>query len=313
MRDKILIIGGNGYIGSSLYEKCKLEGYEVDSIDLCLFGLDLEYSSKINYNNVCEFTLQQYKYIVLLAAHSSVAMAEFNPQNAWNNNVNYFHNLCSKLDNDQVLIYASSASVYGNKPKYMCSEDDTNLTPVNHYDLTKITDDIIANKFIAEGKQIIGLRFGTLNGYSFNIRSDLMINMMYHNAIIENTGVINVKNPMIHRAILGINDCVGGILAIIKSDKIVTGQFNLVSFNDTVGDIARQVATYLNVDRKAWPDDPESNRYDSQLFSYKFLNSYDYSFKDTVYSIVDGLKSAMRYQFSRRGDDRLFNRHIQKL
>ena len=178
---KTLLLGGNGYVGSALYAEI-----DADSVDLCLFGNNLGYSKVANFNDV---DISQYENIVLLAGHSSVQMCEYNKGNAWINNVDYFYNLCEKLRDDQLLIYASSASVYGQKTN-ICTESDLNVNPINHYDLTKINIDIIANKFINDGKKIIGLRFGTVNGFSPNIRSDLMINSMLYSCIPH----INLSN-----------------------------------------------------------------------------------------------------------------------
>ena len=154
---KNLIIGGNGYIGSALHQKI-----DSDSIDLCFYGKDLGYSIKKNFNDISDSEISKYDSIILLASHSSLQMCEYNKQNAWLNSVDYFHNLCEKISNDQLLIYASSASVYGQTDKF-CSEKDINIEPVNHLDLIKLTIDIIANKFINEGKNIIGLRFDLFN------------------------------------------------------------------------------------------------------------------------------------------------------
>lgn len=35
---KILLLGGNGYIGSRLYTHFKLKKYEIDNVDLCWYG-----------------------------------------------------------------------------------------------------------------------------------------------------------------------------------------------------------------------------------------------------------------------------------
>ena len=66
MSNKILFIGGNGYIGSELIKEIK-----ADSVDLCAFGKDLGYSIKKDFN---EIDISNYKTIILLAGHSSVQM-----------------------------------------------------------------------------------------------------------------------------------------------------------------------------------------------------------------------------------------------
>ena len=293
---KILIIGGNGYIGSSLYLKCKELGYDVHSIDLCLFGTNYGYSQIINYN---DFDIKDYTHIILLAAYSSVSMAENNKFAAWETNVNYFFNICDKLRKDQVLIYASSASVYG-KTNDVCFESNINTSPINFYDLTKITDDIIANKFISEGKQLVGLRFGTLNGYSENIRSDLMINSMYYTSVIENKSIY-IKNKSISRSILSIKDCVNAISAILSSPKIITGQFNLKSFDSTVDEISKVVSTMFSSTVEYVQDDPPEKIYDYKISSELFSNTYNYIFTDTIEDVCLSLMTTKdKLKFSKR-------------
>lgn len=298
MSKDTLIIGGNGYIGSELYKKI-----EADSVDLCSFGSDLGYSIKQNYNS---FDISSYKNIVLLAAHSSVQMCEYNKTNAWINNVEYFYSLCEKLCKNQKLIYASSGSVYGQK-KGISSESDINLSAINHYDLTKITNDIIVNKFINDGKQIIGLRFGTVNGYSENIRSDLMINSMVYAA--KTLGYIKINNDWIKRPILGVEDLTNAIIAILNNKEFYSGQYNLCSFNSSVKSIAERVSQKLNCEIVKTPDSDKC--YDFEISSAKFEQVYSFKFKQTIDTIIDGLLEADISKYSRRDtDDRLFNSNI---
>lgn len=298
MRSKNLIIGGNGYIGSALYQ-----AIEADSVDLCMFGKDLGYSHKINYNN---FDISSYKNIILLAGHSSVAMCENNKQNAWINNVDYFYNLCDKLNKDQLLIYASSASVYG-KSSNVCLENNLNISPINQYDLTKITIDIIANKFINDGKKIIGLRFGTVNGYSPNIREDLMINSMILSA--KKNGHIEVFDKWISRPILAIEDLVNSIICILESKNLCLGQYNLCSFNNTVDEISRNVSRILGckiIDKEVKND----KNYDFSIDNKKFQDDYEFTFKCDIECIVKSIIDNKVSNFSGRKYDRLFNSFV---
>jgi nucleoside-diphosphate-sugar epimerase len=301
---KILLIGGNGYAGSTLYNHFKTKNYDVDSVDLCLFGEDLGFSIKTNYNN---FYTDNYSHIVLLAAHSSVKMADYNKENAWLNNVSYFYELCSKLKEHQTLIYASSASVYGRNPG-LSTEDQLNLYPINNYDLTKITNDIIANNFIHQNKKIVGLRFGTINGVSKNIRSDLMINSMYYSAKTQNK--ILIKNSNIHRPILSTKDLVNSIDKLINS-RIVSGQYNISSFNSTVKEIAQTVSEIWNVPIIDQGDDNYSDVYDFMLDTSLFSMTYNFQFKETIKDIASDFETLDSIDnFLPRNDDRLFNSYI---
>lgn len=293
---KILLIGGNGYIGSKFYELNSL--HDITSVDLSLFDRDLGYSSKINYNDI---SISGYDSIVCLAGHSSVPMCEHSPSRSWVNNVDYFRNLCEKLTH-QKLIYASSASVYGTTTGSSHEDTKINFNVINHYDLQKITIDLIANKYIAEGKNIIGLRFGTVNGAAPNTRSDLMINSMVKSAL--ETGKVNAKNTHIRRAILGINDACKAIEYILNHD-FNSGQYNLASFNTTVREVAHTVCNIVGASLITHPNDKLV--YDFNLDTSKFQSASGFVFTDTIESLVHELvahKSSIN--FDNRTDDRNF-------
>lgn len=295
--NKTLLLGGNGYVGSALYAEI-----DADSVDLCLFGNNLGYSKVANFNDV---DISQYENIVLLAGHSSVQMCEYNKGNAWINNVDYFYNLCEKLRDDQLLIYASSASVYGQKTD-ICTESDLNTNPINHYDLTKINIDIIANKFINDGKNIVGLRFGTVNGFSPNIRSDLMINSMIHS--YKTKGSISVFNSWIKRPILAIDDLVAAVIRVIDSDKKYSGQYNLCSFNKTVDEISETVSQVLGCE--IIKSKNTNKVYDFEISNKNFQKDYNFTFECDIESVIISMVDADLSLFSSRGNDELFGNYL---
>lgn len=299
---KILLLGGNGYIGSKFYNLYKNK-YEIVSVDLCLFEKDLGYSIKCNFDSYVRYNLKEFDCVICLAGHSSVAMAECDKSRSWINNVEYFRNLCDTLTKGQKLIYASSASVYGNTKNGVSSESaQINFNVINHYDLQKITIDLIANKYIAEGKDIVGLRFGTVNGASPNTRSDLMINSMVKSAL--ETGKVNVKNLHIRRAILGINDLVRALDTIIGT-TISSGQYNLASFNSSVETMATTIATKINAELVIHENDKLV--YDFELDTEKFRQATNFTFTDTIDNLVSELTSTIdSINFDTRSNDRHF-------
>lgn len=278
---KILLLGGSGYIGSKFYAKYN-SIYQIKSVDLQLFSQDC-YSQQINYNNT---DIDNYDTIICLAGHSSVQMCEYSPERSWVNNIEYFHNLCKKINKYQKLIYMSSASVYGNIDT-ICYEDiSLNKKPIYHYDLQKILIDIIANKYILEEKNIIGLRLGTVNGPSINTRSDIMLNAMVRNAI-ENK-VVHVKNANIKRSILGINDLMRALSTIIDN-RCVPGHYNLCSFTMTVGQLVESVYKILKPSLIQEPADELC--YNFELSTDKFRSSMNFIFNDSPDSLIHELIS----------------------
>lgn len=294
---KVLLLGGNGYIGSHFYINSK---FDITSVDICLFEKDLGYSTKLNYN---DYDISIFDIIICLSGHSSVPMCEYSPNRSWINNVEYFRNLCNKLSKNQKLIYASSASVYGKSKGISTELSEINFNVLNHYDLQKITIDLIANKYIGEGKSILGLRFGTVNGYSPNVRADLMINSMVKSSLDSN--ILKVKNTHIRRAILGIDDLTK-VLDLCISTDILPGQYNLASFNSTVNKIADTVAQITNSEITKLHDDKLA--YDFELSTEKFQNATGFVFSDTIESIVSKLAEIKNFDI--RDNDRNFQHYI---
>lgn len=270
----ILIIGGEGYIGSHLTPYLRSKGLSVDT-----YG-----DRQTDYNTLSLEVIQSYEYIILLAGHSSVACCNGDLKSPWNNNVRNFSNLVEKTNFSQKIIYASSSSVYGNKGGKVFNENDLSLSFVNNYDLTKISLDLLAQKYISAGKNIIGLRFGTVNGGSTIIRRDLMINSMVYSA--KTTGVINVNNKTVTRPILSIRDLVRAVYSIVnRRYQFKCGVYNLASFNSTVEEISKLVKEKTAVEIIDKGD--FAGIYDFETNTNRFKSSYNFEYEDTVESIID--------------------------
>ena len=282
MSKRILIIGGNGYIGSRLIYDLHTT-YQITSVDICWFSKTYANNITKDYKNLTKQELLNYDVIILLAGHSSVKMCDGPILSSWNNNVNNFVNLIHKLEKNQILIYASSGSIYGLSSSCSREEDQILFKPINNYDLTKYTLDTQAKNFINLGYKIIGLRFGTVNGWSPNTREDLMINSMTKKSLLE--GELFINNPNIKRPILGINDISLAVSKIIANP--IAGIYNLASFVDTVGNISDVVGKTFNSEIVETP--AQKGIYDFDMDTTKFKQVFNFEFKSTIDSIIKEL------------------------
>jgi nucleoside-diphosphate-sugar epimerase len=272
---KVLIIGGEGYVGSYLFNHLFKQGIDVQTV-----GNRLS-----DYNLLGRIFLSSFTHIVLLAGHSSVLRCKGPLESPWKNNVRNFKNLVEKTDNRQTIIYASSASVYGDKDtKPLYTEEDISIDYVNNYDLTKVSLDLLAMKYIGEGRNIIGLRFGTVNGGSPVIRRDLMINSMVYTALFEKH--ITITNKHIKRPILSVRDLSRAVETMIKS-KAASNIFNLASFNSTVESIANIVSDYTKVDITDNGDVPGAYNFAIDNTKFKVLGNFTY--EDNLHSVVENV------------------------
>jgi len=281
---KVLILGGIGYVGSRLTQVLA-EKHDVDSVDICWHSNDDSLLNKRDYHHLTKKELAVYDAIVCVAGHSSVKTCDGHLAGPWLNNVTNFKNLLDKVD-DQLVIYASSSSVYGNsEPGQLHREDQQHFVPVNNYDVTKYALDQVATIANLRGKRVIGLRFGTVNGWSPRIRCDVMLNAMY-TTVVRNNDPIQVFNKHISRAILGLEDLCRAIDHCIQ--KPTPGIYNLASFNDTVANMANTVAKILK--SKLQDNGNTAGAYDFAIDTSLFQKTFDFEFKETTESIITGLQ-----------------------
>ena len=294
MTKKVLIIGGNGYIGSRLIYDLNTV-YHMHGVDICWFGNPDPHIEVRDYNQLTKQELSQYNAIVLLAGHSSVKMCDGPVLASWSNNVNNFIDLVNKLDKSQTLIYASSGSVYGSSNTVSLEDVSLKFKPINNYDLTKYSLDVHAEKFVRAGYTIMGLRFGTVNGWSPHTREELMINSMTKKALYD--GEIIINNKTITRPILGIKDISRAVREII--DNPIAGVYNLSSFSDTVENISVYVGNLLNA--KIQETINISGSYDFIMNTDKFKSIYNFEFKESINTIVDEISNKFeKTEFSNR-------------
>lgn len=248
MNKPILIIGSSGYIGSALYSKFNKIEYPIIGVDIV--PSELQHMQKVmDYDDLTVQELEGYKSIILLAGNSSVKSCEGEFEPVFNNNVSKFARLLDKLIQlksppDSVL-YASSASVYGRtiNPTVLSYENSALSYPINHYDLTKQLIDSISSVYMNKLK-LYGLRFGTVCGFSNNMRWDTIINSMFKSYKTTNQVIYSSGND--YRAILSMADLFRATKQLIdEHHTIPSGIYNIHSFNSTIGEIAHEV--YYNL------------------------------------------------------------------
>ncbi len=282
--NKTLVIGSGGYIGSRLMKEMQATGVDINWFKKGKKDVDFKDLTRDYYS--------EYDNIILLAGHSSVKMSEGTLNSCFNNNVRNFIDLLEKLDK-QKLIYASSSSVYGSVGGKTVNEKYFGFEPYNQYDISKHTADLYAQKSNVE---YYALRFGTVNGYSPFLRTDVMINAMVNSAINDGHIKLYIKDTM--RPILGINDLCEAIRYILTSQEDKRGLYNLASFNKTAEQIAYEVANVMGVQVHEFEADPtqikntksQTKAYNFSISTLKFRKEFGFKFKDTVESLATELK-----------------------
>lgn len=297
---KVLIIGGCGYIGTYLVDYLCSRYFKVVVVDTDSYTNSVKKQKDVQYINakfqdLPEQFYEEFTHIILLAGQGSVSNSK-NVLNVIDNNVRNFAWLLNCINKEQKLIYASSSSVYGKTDNKEVDEDFNKCSgyePYNYYDWSKQSIDQLAE---LSGKEYYSLRFGTVNGFSRNLRNDVMINSMMFNA--KKSGKIFVSNPNVNRPILGIRDLSRAIETILlKGEKRLSGVYNLNSFNATIDEIATHVSKKCNVPCEELDNSNKQiinfklqiKSYDFKINSKKFSNNFNFVFNNTLESITEQL------------------------
>jgi UDP-glucose 4-epimerase len=274
---RILLVGGSGYIGSYLQNKLTADGYAFDVCDLGWRGHVLgPVLFACDYAALANETVAGYSHILWFAGHSSVGAAVADPHGALMNNCINLVALRARMAPGARLIYASSASLYSSPPSSrphdppLARENDRIVAGTNAYDMSKFCFDYMAQGFL---KNFIGLRLGTVCGYSPNLRPELIFNAMNIAAIEE--GRVRVGNREAYRSIVFLDDLYDVVDACMNRGGLADGFVNVASATATIGEIAIAVARAYCV---AIEELPRSRTYSFRLSTDKAVRELGVSF-----------------------------------
>src|SRR4051794_29247011 len=146
---RILVTGGAGYVGSTLVPMLLEQGHKVRVYDSLKFGGQgllpccQHQSFELIKGDVTDpaglkSALEGIDAVVHLAAIVGYPACKKEPHLAQSTNVDGTRNLLSLRKPDQKVIFASTGSIYGAVPDYVCNEK-TPRAPITLYGETKAT------------------------------------------------------------------------------------------------------------------------------------------------------------------------------
>jgi nucleoside-diphosphate-sugar epimerase len=140
---------------------------------------------------------------------------------------------------------------------------------------------LISTEAIQSGVQIVSLRFGTVAGFSPNMRWDLIVNKMFRDA--TKLDKVIAVNPKVRRGVLFLPDLMKALNLVISQP--VAGIYNLSSLNTSVGElgefISRKYGSALDV-REEQPVSGYDFHLDTQLFEKTYGNFRVTNLKETI-------------------------------
>jgi len=231
-KEKILVIGGAGYLGAVLNEKLLKEGYSIRILDSFIYGKKAveKYSNNSNVELIkgdirnietINSSMRDIGCVVLLAAVVGDPASKVRPEQTIETNYLASQVVASsaKINVIKKFIYASTCSVYGVGKDIL--DEEAPLNPVSLYARTKISSEesimaISDSTFIPTI-----LRMSTLYGFSPRMRFDLVVNTMTMTAFTE--GKITVFGGNQWRPLLNLYDASDAFFKVVEADLRTVG------------------------------------------------------------------------------------------
>ena len=247
----IIVTGGAGFIGSNLiYELNKINQKNIIICDIANSILKKNYLKKAKYKKIIsplnffyflEKNKKKIKYIFHLGAISVTTSVDF--KKLLKNNFEFSIKILEFCTNNNIgLIYASSASTYGNGSNGFHDKENyiylSKLKPLNLYGKSKHFFDLYISKKIKEKEKLpiqwVGLKFFNVYGKNEKHKKKQMSIISYLTPLINKNKKINLfkshnknfKDGEQKRDFVHVSDCTNIILWFYKNKK-KSGLFNV--------------------------------------------------------------------------------------
>jgi nucleoside-diphosphate-sugar epimerase len=196
-KEKILVTGAAGYIGSVLTPELLKKGYEVVAIDNFMYKqnslLDCCHCNNLTIvrgdvrdDNLISKYIKDVDYIIPLAAIVGFPLCKKDPLNARTTNLEAIKMILKLKEKDQKIIFPTTNSGYGIGKKDSFCDENAPLNPISLYGQLKVE----AERLILEEGNSITLRLATVFGISPRMRLDLLVNDFVYRAVNDKSVVL---------------------------------------------------------------------------------------------------------------------------
>ncbi len=230
---KILITGGGGYVGSVLCTTLINLGFKVTVVDLMKYdkgSLNHLYYHKnfklikkdVRNKRLMKKLIKKNEYLIPLAALVGAPLCDKYKKDAVSVNHKSIKSLVALCSAKNKIIFLTTNSGYGIGEKNKFCDENSPLKPISLYGRTKCD----AENEVLKSKNFICFRLATVFGFSYRMRTDLLVNNFVNKSV--RTNKLKIFEPHFRRNFIHIRDVVDGIVfAINNFNKLKSNIYNL--------------------------------------------------------------------------------------
>ena len=259
MQQKILIVGGAGYVGCVLVRELLEHGYAVRILDRLYYGeegladvRDRVELIQADMRRMPSDVFQNIAVVINLGGLSNDPTAEYNPEANYEMNTLAAIRLAEQCIANGVPRYvlASSCSIYdrgvGNDELDVLLDETSEVYPKAAYSSSKREAEVKLLEMKSERFVPVILRKGTIYGFSPRMRYDLVINTFVRDALSKGFITLHFGGEM-WRPLVDVRDVAQAYILALQADvEKVSGQiFNVVYRNFRISELALRACEAL--------------------------------------------------------------------
>jgi len=256
--NRVLVIGGAGYLGSILCRKLLKKGYKVRVLDCLLYGdegirelypyssFEFTYGDMRNLKTLVN-SIADVDAVIHLAAIVGDPASALNPSETIQTNylaTRMVAEVC-RFSHINRLIFASTCSVYGASKQDELLYETSPLNPVSLYAQMKIKSEEALLEMKNNSFKPVIFRMATLHGKSPRQRFDLAVNIMTMKALFDHK--ITVHGGTQYRAFCHVSDAADAYIKCLETplDTIKDTIYNIASENLQILHVAKTIEHYI--------------------------------------------------------------------
>ena len=297
-KNKILLTGGAGYIGSMLSTSLVNNNYNITVLDNFMFSqTSLNHlCDKDNFNiingdirdeSLIKRLIKEHDIIIPLAAYVGAPLCNSDPIGSKSVNYDAIKLMLKNISNNQMILMPTTNSAYGSGDANNYCDEESPLNPISSY----AKDKVEVEKMLMDRKNSISFRLATVFGMSYRMRLDLLVNDFTYRAFNDKFLILfesNFKRNYVH-----IKDVTDVFFYEIKNFENIKNQIFNVGFSeaniskfDLCNLIKNHISDFYFVDAPVGKDIDQRNYIVSnkkmEKFGFKAKKNLDYGIKELI-------------------------------